>query len=56
MQTHKVTIQMDVGGGVRLTHETEFIVADSDEAEEKGKEFFFLVMAFNQGWGSASNP
>jgi hypothetical protein len=53
MQTHKATVQLELGSGITLTHETEFIAEDETDAHEKGVEFARKVAAFNAGFAEA---
>lgn len=45
-----VTVESQVDATNRMTFATEFVVADTEEAEEKGAQFNGLLRAFSAGF------
>lgn len=48
-----VSIETMIDAITKIRYESEFVVTDADEAEEKGAQFHALQMAWTNGYGSA---
>jgi len=55
MQTHKVSVSYTITPTMVVTHSTEFLVENEEQAAEAGTQFQRRVMAFTRAWDEESS-